>query len=152
MQLSDILVIERTRCQVDGTSKKRLLMLASDLCSQHLYSNLDPKIVFECLIQRERLGSTAIGHGVAIPHGRVPHLEHAIGSFIQLNKGLDFHGIDEQPVDLIFTLIVPEEAEKEHLNLLSELATLFNQESVREKMRAAKTDEDLFKTLVASGR
>ena len=97
--------------------------------------NLSPRAVFDCLIAREKLGSTGLGHGVAIPHGRLAGLDKTIGVFIKVPKGVDFDAPDSEPVDLVFALLVPEESTEEHLQVLSNLASYFNSEGSRKALR-----------------
>lgn len=91
--------------------------------------------IFESLIERERLGSTGLGHGVAIPHARLKGREEAIGAFLKLDTGIDFDAIDQQPVDLVFALLVPEHYTDEHLHILANLAEIFGDEPFCEKLR-----------------
>ena len=100
--------------------------------------------VFDSLLARERLGGTGIGHGVAIPHGRLKNTDHTIGAFIKLQTAVDFDAIDNQPVDLIFALLVPEDSTQEHLQILAAIAGLFNDEQAREQLRRASSPEELY--------
>jgi PTS system nitrogen regulatory IIA component len=134
MKLRDILTPERIRLDSDATSKKRVLESASRLLADS-DNNLSPRAIFDCLIARERLGSTGLGHGVAIPHGRVAGLDKTIGVFIRVPKGVDFDAPDNEPVDLIFTLLVPEESTEEHLQVLANIATYFNSRDSRDALR-----------------
>lgn len=134
MKLSEILTPERVRLDSDATSKKRVLESASRLLAE-CDDNLSPRAVFDCLIAREKLGSTGLGHGVAIPHGRLAGLDKTIGVFIRVSKGVDFDAPDNEPVDLIFALLVPEESTEEHLQVLADLAGYFNSEGSRDALR-----------------
>ena len=147
MLLEMILTPELTRCQLpDITSKKQVLEAVSTLISE-----ADERIKFpdalEALQKRERLGSTAIGYGVAIPHARIKNLKKSVCVLITLATPVDFDSAEEihnQPVDLIFSLLVPEEATPEHLDLLSEIAIKLKDKSYRDKLRATKTNQALF--------
>lgn len=147
MQLSEVLSPDRIICGLDVPSKKRALEQVSDLLS-HNQTGIAAIDIYNSLLARERLGGTGVGHGVAIPHGRLQNTQQTLGAFIRLKEGIDFDAIDQQPVDLIFALIVPEEATQEHLQTLAQLAKLFNDEQVREKLRAAASATDLYQQLM----
>mgnify|MGYP000644550533 CR=1 FL=1 len=99
--------------------------------------------IFERLLERERLGSTGLAGGVALPHARMPGIITSHGAFLSLNEAVEFDALDGHPVDLIFTLLVPEDATEEHLQLLGELATMFNQPELREQLRKAEAEQAL---------
>lgn len=147
MQLSELLTPERVVCDVDVPSKKRALEQVSDLLS-HNQAGVAAIDIYNSLLARERLGGTGVGHGIAIPHGRLPGTEQTLGAFMRLKEGIDFDAIDQQPVDLVFALIVPEEATQEHLQTLAQLAKMFNDEQVRNKLREASSATDLYQQLV----
>lgn len=134
MKLSEILSPTCIRLDADATSKKRVLESASQLLAD-TDDSLSPRQVFDCLIAREKLGSTGLGHGVAIPHGRVAGLDKTIGVFLRVPKGVDFDAPDNQPVDLVFALLVPEESTEEHLQVLANIASYFNAEDSRDALR-----------------
>jgi PTS system nitrogen regulatory IIA component len=134
-----------SRCEV--TSKKRLLESLGELLAG---PQLSPDAVFQCLRERERLGSTGIGHGIALPHARVDEIEEPIGAFIQLRTGVDFDAIDNRPVDLAFALLVPGQADERHLQLLATLAEMFNDARLRERLRAADGNRRLLDLLTAA--
>lgn len=142
MQLIDILSLERVSCDSQATSKKRVLERLSDLIatSQPSMSRTE---IFDSLLSRERLGSTGLGHGIAIPHGRISHCDHAIGAFIKLSNGVDYDAVDHNPVDLLFALLVPENSTEEHLQLLAQLAEMFSNAEVVARLRSAHTPEAL---------
>ncbi len=143
MQLSDLLSEDRIACEAGAHSKKRALEALSRLLAQdQLYVTAGD--IFDSLLSRERLGSTGIGYGVAIPHGRVKNTRQASGAFIRLAEGIDFDAIDQAPVDLIFALLVPEESTDEHLAILSELASLFNEQSFRDSLRHAGSAHEIY--------
>ena len=147
MLLETVLTPALTRAHLPNiTSKKQALEAISTLISK-----TDVQIKFsdiiEALQKRERLGSTAIGYGVAIPHARIKNLRHAICVLITLDRPVNFDSAEEthnQPVDLIFSLLVPEEASQEHLDLLSEIAIKLKEKSYRDDLRKAITDQALF--------
>jgi len=134
----DFIVAERIESGVAVGSKKRALeRLASLLASSS--PKLSTEAVFDRLLERERLGSTGLGHGIALPHARMPEADQARGAFIRLEHGIDYDAIDSQPVDLAFAMVVPSEATDEHLQLLAHLATLFDDEGLCAQLRAAET-------------
>ncbi len=147
MTLESILPPERTLYGVTGGSKKRLLEFFSTFIAQNTPS-LDSQEVFSRLIGRERLGSTGIGNGVAIPHARSPHCKVPVAGFMRLEDAIDFDAIDGDPVDLVFVLLVPEEADDAHLSLLAEVAGIMNQSSIRQQLRQVETQAALHEALI----
>ena len=146
MSLSDIIDINRISRDINVLSKKRALEELSHLITKD-QPQLDATEIFDSLISRERLGSTGVGYGIAIPHGRIKNCNKITGAFIQLNQGIDFDAIDNQPVDILFALVVPEESTDEHLQVLALLASMFNDERFREKLRNSKSNEETYKLL-----
>ena len=147
MELQQILTPERTLCHADSATKKSILELASNTLAT-ANPTLSSQDIATHLVERERLGSTGIGYGVAIPHARIEGLDFPIACLIHLDHGIDFASSDDQPVDLIFAFIVPEGLAEEHLDLISTLATLFNEESFRDELREAKTDDSLYHAMI----
>ena len=98
-------------------------------------------------MQREKLGSTAIGNGIAIPHGKLPNLTRLFGLFARLDRAVDFDALDNQPVDLIFLLLAPESAGADHLQALSRVARLLRDQAVTHKLRATRDAESLYAVL-----
>ena len=146
MNLSDLLTPERVLPLVHISSKKRLL----ELISKALVKNdetLNSREVFESLCARERLGSTGLGNGVAIPHGRVNGSSTVQAVFIRLSKPLAFDAIDGKPVDLLFALAVPENCTSDHLKLLSHIAERFSDIELLAKLRAAENASELIDLL-----
>src|SRR5216110_3060552 len=117
------------------SSKKRLLEQAGLLFENH--HGLARSLVFDSLFARERLGSTGLGQGVAIPHGRIKGLKEALGAFVRLAQPVPFDAPDGQPVKLAFALLVPEHATEKHLEILSELAQMFSDRALRETLAGA---------------
>jgi PTS system nitrogen regulatory IIA component len=129
------------------SSKKRLFEQAG-----LLFENLDGigrSIVFDSLFARERLGSTGLGQGVAIPHGRIKGLKDALGAFIRLAQPVPFDAPDGNPVSLVFVLLVPEKATEKHLQILSELAQMFSDKALREAMLQAADAAALHQLIAA---
>ena len=143
---ANFLALERIGFQVDASSKKKVLEELGKLFEGSA-PGLTQDGVFDRLLERERLGSTGLGYGIALPHARIPDLEQARGAFLQLRVGVDFDAIDNQPVDLVFALLVPEAATQEHLQLLAGLATLFSQTTFCERLRRAEDSQSLLHLL-----
>jgi PTS system nitrogen regulatory IIA component len=108
---------------------------------------LDEREVFETLLQRERLGSTGIGDGVAIPHGKLPGLDRLFGLVARLEKPVDFDALDGQPVDIAFLLLAPEGAGADHLKALAQVARLLREPGILERIRAARDASALYALL-----
>jgi PTS system nitrogen regulatory IIA component len=143
MQISDILSPERMLCHVKASSKKRVLEYFSKLLAMETEA-LTSHDIYESLWGRERLGSTALGKGVAIPHARVSQCEVTLAAFLQLEEGIDYDAMDKQPVDLLFALVVPESATDEHLEILAQLAAMFSEAEFREQLRNTTDCKDKF--------
>ncbi len=151
MELSDFLNQDRIICNSDASSKKRALEVLSELLAED-QKKATPTEIFESLISRERLGGTGIGYGVAIPHGRLKNCDHTSAAFIQLKTGIDFDSVDNQPVDLLFALVVPEESTENHLQLLAMLAGMFNDEEFRKRVRGCHSGNELHRLLMEQAR
>ncbi len=140
----------------DIKSKKRVLeLLAETLATEATRINqptdedIDALEIFQLLTEREKLGSTSMGHGVALPHARTNLTQHAIGAFLKLEKGVDFDSPDDHKTDLIFALMVPEHYTDEHLKILAYLATLFNNANFCKAIRSASDDGEIYKHLTS---
>ncbi len=147
MDLIDLVSPKLTYNNVDGSSKKRVLNFIAEYVAAE-YPELPESEVFNGLIQRERLGSTGIGSGIAIPHCRVDNCPKMIGIFIKLAQPIDFDAIDNQPTDLIFALIAPSEGHQSHLDALSQVAELLNNPGTVEALRCSEGKKQLYDTLV----
>jgi len=147
MQLTDILSLSRIICDGQASSKKRVLEQFSDLIAND-QTSLNRADIYDSLLSRERLGSTGLGHGIAIPHGRIGNSNRAIGAFIKLREGIDYEAVDHQPVDLLFALLVPEKSTEEHLQLLAMLAEMFSNAEVVSKLRDAHTSAQLYDAIL----
>ncbi|MGB1236800.1 MAG: PTS IIA-like nitrogen regulatory protein PtsN [Pseudomonadales bacterium] len=134
-----------------GGSKKRTLEYISGIICDAA-GNIPQEDIFDGLIERERLGSTGIGEGVAIPHCRVENLANVGAVFLKLEQPIDFDAIDGKKVDLIFSLVVPSNCCDEHLSTLAELAQLFNSEDNRNALRACQSHDELYQTLIKLGQ
>lgn len=143
MDIKTIITPGRTLCGIEGVSKKRALEILANTIAEDVPA-IDADDLFRRLIARERLGSTGIGHGIAIPHCRVSNCEGTIGALITLKEPIDFDAIDSEPVDVLFTMLVPENAHGEHLQTLASLASMLNDAEFRDRLRAADSDQALF--------
>ncbi len=143
MIINRILNRQLTLCQAQGSSKKRVLQNISEFIHSNI-ETIDSGELFEHLTARERLGSTGIGQGIAIPHCRCDKTTETIGCLIKLKEAVDFDAADNQPVDILFVLIVPENATDEHLETLSQLAQLLDQPEFRNRLRQSQTSDELF--------
>ncbi|GHT90539.1 PTS IIA-like nitrogen-regulatory protein PtsN [Betaproteobacteria bacterium] len=135
---------------LEAGSKKKLFEEASQLLARD--GGIDRALVFDNLLAREKLGSTGLGQGVAIPHGRIKGLKEAAGAFIRLAEPIDFDAPDKRPVNLVFVLLAPEQATEASLQALAALATCFANRDFREKLTAAPdaaSVRELFSTLSA---
>jgi len=134
MQIAKLLDPAHIACQQGGSSKKRALESLSKQLAADLQRFTDSEI-FDSLIGRERLGSTGLGKGVALPHGRMQGLEAPVAALLTLSQGIDYDAIDNQPVDLLFALLVPEESTDEHLKILAQLAEMFSNADFCSRLR-----------------
>ena len=134
--LSQLLTPGRTVCRVPGVSKKRLFETIARTISEDQVS-LAYDLVLSSLISREKLGSTGLGQGIAIPHCRIDNCTHAVGTLFTLEEPIDFDAPDGQAVDILFILLVPAEAQQQHLDILSGIAGLFSQAAFCKEIRGA---------------
>ena len=146
MQVSELLELERISCNSHAASKKRVLEQLSELLADS-QSELTQTQVFDSLLSRERLGSTGLGHGVAIPHGRVKDSSKTLLAMIKLDQGIDYDAVDSEPVDLLFALLVPEHSTEEHLQLLSQLAEMLSDPVLVKQLRSANSANHLLDTI-----
>jgi len=144
-----MLTQEFTFCDVASASKKRLLETSAELIAGRI-PELDANQIFEALIGREQLGSTGIGNGIAIPHCRIPRLQKTIGCLISLQNPVNFDAIDNNPVDLLFLLLVPENTIKGHLEALKTIAENFTNADYCKRLRAASSSEELYTAAMAT--
>jgi PTS system nitrogen regulatory IIA component len=133
--LANLLSAEQVLLDLEASSKKRVFEHAGMLFEARL--GLARSTIFDSLFAREKLGSTGLGQGVAIPHGRIKGLKQAAGAFLRLTNPVPFDSPDGRPVDLLFVLLVPEQATEQHLQILSELAQRFSERAFREKLQSA---------------
>lgn len=148
-RLAAILSVEQVLVSVDATSKKRAFEEVG-LLFENLHG-LSRSLVTDSLFSRERLGSTGLGHGVAIPHGRIKGLKAPMAAIIQLAHPIGFDAPDEQPVNLLIFLLVPEAATQKHLEILSEIAEMLSDTHLREQLASSSSAFDLY-TLIVNWR
>ena len=143
-RLETLLSPNLTLCRAQGVSKKRLFDTAAAFIAA-AHPGLQEGDIYNSLLAREKLGSTALGNGIAIPHCRISGCEEAIVALFTLEEGIDFDAPDGRPVDILFMLLVPEEAQQEHLNILAGIAQLLNEERFCASLRDAVDNATLFK-------
>lgn len=148
MELSDILKPEAVKTFAQAASKKRVLQDLSELAAS-VYG-VNGIEVFDALQDRENLGSTGVGQGVAIPHARLENIESVIGLFIRLEKPMDFESSDRQPVDLVFALLAPENAGVDHLKALALVSRSLRNSAVQAKLRSNDVNGTLHAILTES--
>lgn len=147
MEISDFLKPALAFTGIEGGSKKRLLQRAAEEIHRH-FPDIAEDAVYDGLIARERLGSTGLGDGVAIPHCRIEGCDTALGALMQLADGVDFGAPDGKPVRLVFVLVVPAEATDEHLQILGVLARAFSQPEYRDSLLGASDGESLYNAAI----
>ena len=148
MEIYDLISLEGVIANLRVTSKKQALQNLA--CRAAAITGEPECAIFEVLIERERLGTTGVGNGIAIPHGKLPGLNRLYGLFARLETPIDFDAIDEQPVDLICLLLAPESAGADHLKALARVSRLLRDRSICEKLRGSDTVEAIFALLTES--
>jgi len=146
MDMHELITLERVALDSQVASKKRALEGLSRLLATGSPA-LSAVEVFDGLVGRERLGSTGLGHGVALPHTRSARIKQAVGAFLRLEKGVDFDSLDRTPVDLLFGLLVPDDAPEQHLQTLARLAEMFRDPALCDALRAAVETPALYALL-----
>jgi PTS system nitrogen regulatory IIA component len=148
MNISDLLAPDAIIPALKAQNKKQLLQ---ELAARaHGQTRLPERRIFETLIERERLGTTGVGQGIAIPHGRMAEATTITGIFARLETAIDYEAVDSQPVDLVFMLLAPENAGADHLKALARVSRLLRDKPTCEKLRAAGTAEALYAILTGS--
>ena len=146
--MQDFLSPDGIVCNLKATSKKQVLQDLARRAARAL--NMKERTIFDHLLERERLGSTGIGRGIAIPHARLADLDHVYGLFARLARPVDFDAVDDQPVDLVFLLLAPQHAGADHLKALARVTRLMRNEPLCGKLRGCETDDAVF-ALVCAG-
>jgi len=147
MNFNHLIKINQIQLNKDASSKKKVLETISHIINEN-YPELSINKVFETLLDRERLGSTGIGHGVALPHGRLTECTEIIGVFISLKEGIDYDTIDKKPVKLLFALLLPDNVTEEHLQILAKLAEFFRIKENRQTLKNATSSESVYNILI----
>jgi PTS system nitrogen regulatory IIA component len=148
MMINDLLVPEAVVADLKATSKKQALQELARRAAE--ISGLHERTIFDVLMERERLGTTGVGNGIAIPHGKLANLDRLYGLFARLATPIDFQAIDERPVDLIFVLLAPESAGADHLKALAKVSRLLRDKPTCEKLRGTESADALYAILTES--
>jgi len=146
MRISDLLTLTSVTTRLKAANKKQALQDLAKRAASVI--GVGERVLFETLMERERLGSTGIGNGVAVPHGRLPGLSAPRGFFARLEKAVDFEAVDNRPVDLIFLLVTPEGASGDHLKALALVSRLLRDRKICEKLRGTDRADALYALLV----
>lgn len=145
MDLGDLLTAEDVFPTLKAKSKKHVLQELAHIAATK--TGLDERDIFDVLLQRERLGSTGVGQGVAIPHGRLPSIDRIICIFARLNEPINFEALDDGPVDLVFLLLAPETAGADHLKALARISRLIREPQTLDKLRGSREQSALYSVL-----
>jgi PTS system nitrogen regulatory IIA component len=145
MLLTDLVAPDAVIPALKVNSKKQILQELAAKAA--VLSGQSERVILETLLRREKLGSTGVGHGIAIPHGKLARLEHLFGLFARLERAVDFEALDGQPVDLVFLLLAPEGAGADHLKALARVARLLRDPEVARKLRESRDAEALYAVL-----
>lgn len=147
MKLKNVLKLDCTKSAVQCSSKKRALEIISELAADE--SGQNEQKLFESILNREKMGSTGIGNGIAIPHGRIVNSNQPIAVLLQCEHPIDFEAIDNQPVDILFAFLVPEDQCKEHLKTLSYIVEKLSDKQICRRLRNACSDQELYDIITA---
>jgi PTS system nitrogen regulatory IIA component len=145
MNISDILTPDRVIAHMKAGSKKQALQELARRAAA--FTGVHERQILEVLLEREKLGSTGVGHGIAIPHGKLNSLDRLYGFFARLDAPIDFDAIDEQPVDLVFLLLAPESAGADHLKALARVSRVLRDRAFCEKLRGSSSSDALYALL-----
>lgn len=145
MEVTDLITPRSVIAQLRATSKRQVLQELAKRAAA--ITGIPDRAIFDVLIERERLGSTGIGTGIGIPHGKLPGLDRFCGIFARLERPIPFEAIDDQPVDLIFLLLAPENAGADHLKALARISRLLRDRAVCEKLRGTDRPDALYALL-----
>lgn len=145
MNLAEIIDSHSVLPSLRAQNKKQLLQEVAHAAGK--LTAIDHRVIFETLLQREKLGSTGLGHGIAIPHGKIPTLTRVYGLFARLAAPVEFDAVDNEPVDLVFLLLAPEHAGADHLKALARIARLLRDQDVAKKLRASRDAQAIYSVL-----
>ncbi|MBL4692658.1 MAG: PTS IIA-like nitrogen regulatory protein PtsN [Magnetovibrio sp.] len=142
MEISDLMTVEAVEANLRVSGKKQALQELSKRAA--VITGEHERVIFDVLMERERLGTTGVGNGIAIPHGKLSSADRMYGLFARLETPIDFQAIDDQPVDLLFILLAPETAGADHLKALARVSRLLRNTSTCEKLRGTDSNEALY--------
>ena len=146
MNIQALVSLDRTECAVQCNSKKRILEIISDIAAQ-ANPEVEKEAVLSALLGREKVGSTGIGNGIALPHGRLPELTKVTAVVVTTTPALNFDAIDDKPVDIFFAILVPENQTEGHLQTLATIAGKLSQKEIIKAIRGAETKEEVIAAL-----
>jgi len=149
MDIASILFPDCTKSAVRCNSKKKLLEYISELAATRL-PGLSQQQVFDALLEREKLGSTGLGNGIALPHGKIGNEHSIVAVMVQCDSPIEFDAIDKKPVDLLFALLVPGDQCQSHLKTLATVAEKLSDKSLLKRLRNAEGDDELYQTMISS--
>lgn len=147
MYLKSILSADCTQQSIELNSKKRILQFISQLAHKKC-PQVSSQDILESLLVREKLGSTGIGHGIALPHGRLKGINKSVAVFVITQKAINYDAIDNKAVDIFCSVLIPEQQSQEHLATLSEIAKLLSDKSLVKKLRHTTSDEGLYELII----
>ena len=145
MEIEDILNQNCVVTSLNVTSKKQALHELARKAAE--FTGIEERAIFDVLLERERLGTTGVGSGIAIPHGKLPNLEKLFGCFARLENPIEFDSVDNEPVDLIFLLLAPESAGADHLKALARISRILRNSVYCDKLRTAQTSDNIYTLL-----
>ena len=145
MDLSDLIEVSAIMPALKANSKKQVLQLLAEKAAR--ITGLPEREIFDTVLRREKLGSTGVGNGIAIPHGKIPGVRRIAGVFARLEQPVDFDSLDDQPVDLVFLLLAPEGAGADHLKALARVSRLLRDEAICQKLRGTDNQDALYALL-----
>jgi PTS system nitrogen regulatory IIA component len=148
LTMRDLISAQAVAASLAGTSKKEVLLNVAAACAAA--TGHDAHAIFDVLWERERLGTTGVGNGIAIPHGRIAGLDKVVGFFARLAQPIGFEAIDDKPVDLVFVLLAPEAAGADHLRALATVSRQLRNPKLCEQLRRAKDADALYRLLTES--
>ncbi len=144
--LHQYLDVDLITVQSNVSSRKKLLETMAQLLTSP-FQQAKEKDIYHALLEREKLGNTGIGNGVALPHSRCPHIDNAVIAIITLEEAIDYDSLDKKYVDVVFGLLVPEEATQEHLGLLAQIAKMMSNDGNKAQLSSAKTPEEVIQLI-----
>ncbi|MDC0074564.1 PTS IIA-like nitrogen regulatory protein PtsN [Alphaproteobacteria bacterium] len=148
METNDLLSTDSVITDLKGSGKKQILQELSNRASQ--ITKIESRAIFTTLLEREKLGTTGIGQGVAIPHGKISKLKKSFGIFARLSEPVNFDAVDDEPVDLIFLLLAPDQASAEHLKTLARVSRLLRDQKLCQKLRGSVGNDAIYSVFTES--